>query len=281
MEDADGLRGKHVLVTGAAGGIGFITAKMFVQLGARVTFHYNSKLGNAELFLQENPSNTFAVQADVHDEKAVESAVNSAVQKFGVINVLVANHAFFAKEAVSIADMTLEQWKNTLDVNLTGIFLFTREYLKQLRMHTTAFSAEEKLSFLATIVIVGSTAGKFGEEGRADYSASKSALMYGFTRTLKNDIVKIVPRGRVNVVSPGWVMTPNAEPYVKMGLHHKALQTMTLTKVASCEDCANGIVFLAGRRSSHTTGSILKIDGGFEGRVINDLSELQSCFSST
>jgi NAD(P)-dependent dehydrogenase (short-subunit alcohol dehydrogenase family) len=103
--------------------------------------------------------------------------------------------------------MSVEQFQRTLDVNLTGTFLLVKHFLQlqglgQLRP--------------PSIVIVGSTAGKFGEAGHADCTsillsnvnsdaASKSALQYGFLLSLKNEIVRFHPRGRANVVAPGWV----------------------------------------------------------------------------
>lgn len=116
--------------------------------------------------------------------------------------------------------MSLDQWQNTINTNLTSSFLVARDYLRNLE----TLGAEDKK--FASIIFVGSTAGKFGEANHADYAASKSgmycnnyfflntwlkvlsiALMYGLTSTLKNEIVKIAPKGRVNCVAPGWVKT--------------------------------------------------------------------------
>lgn len=110
-----------------------------------------------------------------------------------------------------------------MDKNLTSSFLVCREYLRGLR----TLSEEKKR--VASIVLIGSTAGKFGEAGHADYACSKSgafqynhrslrsrelmdeaAMMYALTRSLKNEIVSIAPQGRVNCVAPGWTRTPMA-----------------------------------------------------------------------
>ncbi|KAJ7234607.1 hypothetical protein B0H12DRAFT_1238986 [Mycena haematopus] len=85
----------------------------------------------------------------------------------------------------------------------------SREYLRQLG------SACDEVKATAAITFVGSTAGKYGEAGHADYAASKSALMYGFMLSLKNEIVRIAPKGRVNCVAPGWVRTPKKEEKLK------------------------------------------------------------------
>ncbi len=88
-----------------------------------------------------------------------------------------------------------------MDTDLTGAFLTTRGFLRHL-----ADSPREE----ASIVFVASTAALFGEENHTDYSAAKAAMAYGMTRSLKNEIVRLAPRGRVNCVCPGWVMTPMA-----------------------------------------------------------------------
>merc|ERR1711974_439974 len=116
------------------------------------------------------------------------------------IHILINNHAVFPPNSVLLKDMTLDQFKNTLDVNLNGIFLFTREWMKQLE---EAKNREEDLSGV-NCVLVGSTSGLFGEVGHVDYSCSKSALTYGFCKTIKNELPLLVPNSRINVVAPGW-----------------------------------------------------------------------------
>ncbi len=125
----------------------------------------------------------------------------------------------------TVADMSLDQWHNTIEVNLTGCFLFAREFMRLLRVHQRISPciiligstcmiiscASKLLHPLNLIERINSTllwmhpAGIFGELGHVDYSSSKSGLMYGFMRTLKNEIAHLAPRGRVNTVAPGWV----------------------------------------------------------------------------
>lgn len=274
----DNFFGQHVLITGASGGIGLVLAKQFLLQGANVTLHYNTNNKSLEPLLNEFPSTTFAYQADAVNELSITSLFFKANEKFGVVNILIANHAISDPENVEIAEMSLERWSKTIEVNLTGVFLFVREYLRQIKSHLKALSEAAFNNFKEfSIVIIGSTAGKFGEAFHSEYAATKSALMYGFTRSLKNEMVKIHPKGRVNVVAPGWVRTPMAEESLKRGEHHKALQTMPLMKVANPEDVAQAVVFLSsGTTAGHTTGSILEVDGGMEGRVLNSLEEVKN-----
>lgn len=255
-----GLKDVHVLVTGAAGGIGLETAKLFLQLGARVTAHYNSKIGELTS-LQD----VVCVQADVRNEDGVQKLLQEASRKNGgPVSVLVVNHGIWPTNDSPIADMSLDQWSNTLAVNLTGPFLLCREYLKAL------CSASEATKNTANIIFIGSTAGKFGEAGHGDYASTKSALMYGLTPTLKNEIVRIAPRGRVNSVNPGWVATPMATETLKdTSFVERALSTTPLQKVARPEDVARQVAVMASPiLSGHVSGMNVMVEGGMEGRLL-------------
>ncbi|KAG1872846.1 hypothetical protein C8R48DRAFT_33059 [Suillus tomentosus] len=121
---------------------------------------------------------------------------------FGPVAVILVNHGIWSPQDVPIIDMTVEQWDHTISANLTSSFLVCREFLRHLR------AATESMKDLAAIVLIGSTSSKCGEANHGDYAISKSAMMCGLTTTLKSEIVKIAPRGRVNCIAPGWVPTP-------------------------------------------------------------------------
>jgi NAD(P)-dependent dehydrogenase (short-subunit alcohol dehydrogenase family) len=150
-----GLKGAHVLITGAAGGIGLETVRVFRQLGARVTAHYNSRIGELETI-----SGVVALQADVRDEASVDRLIAEAGEKNGgPVSVLVVNHGIWPEETKKIVDLDLEQWNNVMAVDLTGPFLLCRAFLRALK------AADDGAKAVASIIFIGSTAGKFGEAG--------------------------------------------------------------------------------------------------------------------
>ncbi|KAJ1305480.1 hypothetical protein OPQ81_000487 [Rhizoctonia solani] len=261
-----GLNRVHVLVTGAAGGIGFEIVQEFLKYGAYVTAQYHTNPGSLTE-LQEVVDDLELFQADVTDEHAVKKLFSRGGEFFEQeVQVLVVNHGIFPEEEVNLVDMDLAQWKRTLDVNLTGPFLLVREFLRRLRKPRRKFAPD--LSKVAVIVI-GSTSGEFGEAGHV------AALQSGFIRTVKNEIVQIAPAGRINAVSPGWVRTPMAEATVSDPvLLQRATATVPLKKIATPSDVARQVLVLASSTfSGHVTGQNIVVAGGMEGRLLNPPGE--------
>jgi len=257
-----GLENKHVLLTGASGGIGISTASIFLQNGAKLSLHYNTQIKPLEAIMAKYPDRTFAVQAGATNEEQIAKAFKQSHDKFGPIDCVVINHGIWPTNDIPLKDMTLEHWNNTINVNLTGTFLFAREFLRELEKYGRK---------TGNIILIASTAGIFGEADHCDYAASKSAMMYGFMKSIKNEIVRIAPLGRVNTVAPGWVVTPMAEDALKdKAMVSRVLQTIPLKKVAVPDDVANAIVFLASDKTAgHLSGEIIEVTGGMEGRVLH------------
>ncbi|RKO83726.1 NAD(P)-binding protein [Blyttiomyces helicus] len=260
------LQNVHVLITGASGGVGVATAALFLSHGANVTLQYNTALAPLAPLCASHPHHTLALKADVTHEQEVATLVSAATARFGVIGILVVCHGIWPAEDVALKDMSLDRWRGTIAVNLDGTFLFARAFLKQLETRGDARGLKD-----VAIVLVGSTAGKFGEAFHADYSCTKSAMMYGLTLSLKNEIVKVHPAGRVNCVSPGWIRTPMAERAMKdPALLYQALASTPTLKVSEPSDIANAILFLSSSTlSGNITGISLDVNGGMEGRILN------------
>lgn len=258
----------HCLITGASGGIGLCLAEKYLENGCNLTLHYNKNIDPLNNLLKKFPEKTIALSADAKNEISIQNLFEKSIEKFGPINILIANHGIEEPVDVPIWEMTLDQWKNTIDINLTGIFLFCREFLRNLKKSLN-------LNFKnPNIVVIGSTAGLFGEAFHVDYSSSKSALS-GFIKSLKNEIVKLTTKARINCVAPGWVHTPLASIAIQNGDHYKALQTTALKKIAKTDDVANAVLFLSSEAAGHITGTILEVHGGMEGRVLNSLDEIK------
>ena len=248
-----GLAGKRVLVTGGAGGIGSACVRAFAAEGAAVVVHYNSSRERAKELAAEVGG--VAVQANLTDEAQVDGLFEAA----GDLDVCAAVAGYWPREDAPVWQLPLERWRATLDANLTATFLTARGFLRCVER-----------TGRGNLVLVGSTAGRFGEAGHADYAAAKAALQGGLLLSLKNEIVRIAPNGRVNAVAPGWTYSPMTRGELDPALVERLSRTMALRKVAVAEDIARAVVVLASDElSGHVTGELITVAGGMEGRTVH------------
>src|SRR5438132_9167510 len=246
-----GLAGKRVLVTGASGGIGGACVRAFAAEGAEVVAHYHRGRERAEAL-----GDVTVVGADLTREDEVDRLFAEA----GRLDVCAAVAGVWPSEDVPIWELPLERWRATLDANLTASFLTARAFLREVERNQGG-----------SLVLVGSTAGIFGEAGHADYAAAKSAILVGLLLSLKNEVVRIAPRARVNAVAPGWTESPMTRGLVDEERVRALSRTMALRKVAQPEDVARQVVVLASDElSGHVTGQVVTVAGGMEGRVVHD-----------
>lgn len=255
-----GLRGKGVLVTGGAGGIGSAVVRAFAEEGAKVAVHYRTNEERAKTLA--DTTGGIAVHADLTVEDDVDQLVPASVAGLGRLDVLVANAGVWPSEDVPLWEMTLDRWRSTTAVNLDGTFLSCRGFLRHV-----AQTGE------GNIVLIGSTAGLIGEADHADYAAAKSALIVGLAKSLKNEITRIAPRGRVNVVCPGWTETEMTRDVLDDPVFvPRITRTMAMQKIGTADDVARVVVALASDRiSGHVTGEVVTVAGGMEGRVLHEL----------
>jgi len=246
------------VITGASGGIGSACARLFAAEGARVLVHYNRGEERARTLADELGGAPVA-HADLTVEADVDRLIDEARSALGQIDVCVEVQGVWPRDDVPVWELSLERWEETVRQNLTATFLVARAFLRE--VENTGHGS---------LVFVGSTAGVFGEAGHADYAAAKSAITGGLLLSLKNEIVRIAPLGRVNAVAPGWTESPMTRGLVDEDRVRAVSRTMALRKVAQPDDVAAQVVVLASDTlSGHVTGQLVVVAGGMEGRTVH------------
>ena len=249
------LSGRRALVTGAARGIGFATARRFCEHGASVALCDVGELDGPVDELAGQGHTAFAVPFDVADEDAVEAGVAEARERLGGLDVLVANAGIV--RFVPALDTSLELWRRILDVNLTGVFLC-------LRAAGRVFREQGHGVLLAT----SSQAGLHGYRGEAAYCASKFGVV-GLVEVMAKELA---PHGvRVNCVAPGTVDTPMqdivVEEFARRGGGDVAegrralIDTIPFGRGSAPEEVADAFVYLASDLASYVSGATLVVDG--------------------
>ena len=250
-----GLAGKGALVTGGSGGIGAVVCRALAGEGCRVAVHYHTGREAAEALAASLGG--VALGADLRREEDADGLVPAAVAALGRLDVCVACAGIWPSVEVPVWEMPLERWEETLAANLRVTFLTARAFLR----HAT-------VTHSGALVLVGSTAGVFGEAGHADYAAAKGAILSGLLLSLKNEAARIGVR--VNAVAPGWTRTPDDRPgRPRPGAGRSDHGDHGAQKIARPEDIAPEVVALASDTlSGHVTGQVVVVAGGMEGRIV-------------
>lgn len=236
--------GKVVLVTGGSRGIGAATVALLAARGARVGFTWRSSEDEARA-VEHAATGARGWRADVRDAAAMERFVIEAEAEWGGIDVLVANAGIW--KGAPIDTMTPEEWRETIDVNLTGTYLLARHGIPALRRRGGG-----------AFVAVSSTAGQRGEPGHSHYAASKGAQI-AFVKSLA---VECAPAVRVNAVAPGWVDTEMSAEPLGSAERDSIVRAIPMGRVASADDVARAIAYLASDAARHVTGTVLNVNGG-------------------
>ncbi len=247
------FKDRTVLITGASRGIGAATALKFAEAGcAGVAINYLGNRGAAERVAQavrRSGAEPLLVQGDVSNEGESDTVVQRVLERFGRLDVLVANAGLWPPSHVTVSELQDSQFQQTIRVNVFGVFYVCRQ--------AAAVMSRVKRG---SIITVSSTAGQRGEAGHADYAASKGAVI-SFTKSLA---VELGPLNvRANVVAPGWVATDMAADALNdEALIRKIAAEIPLGRPASADDVAGPILFLASDLAQHITGEVLNINGG-------------------
>ena len=251
-----GMQGKVVLVTGGAGGIGQAICRAFSSEGARVVVHYLQSKEAATSLSEEIGG--VAMHADLRSHESADRLVAGIVSDLGTLDVCIANAGSYPTESAPLWEIGSERWSETISSNLGVTVNTARSFLR----HASGSGS-------GSLVMIGSTAGVYGESGHSDYAAAKGAITSGLLMSLKNDVSKI-GGVRVNAVAPGWTVTPKKiEQGIDDTLIQRATATMSLKKLATPEDVAMTVVSLSSDIvSGHISGQVIEVAGGMEGRLI-------------
>jgi 3-oxoacyl-[acyl-carrier protein] reductase len=246
------LQGRVAVVTGGSRGIGAAIVRMFTQAGARVVFNYQRAKDEAERLAATcgGSSRCVAVQAELSSSEACAALVEAAVKTFGKVDVLVGNHGVWPPHDVPVDQMTDDQWRSTLAINLDSIFGLVKHGVAHMKKQRTG----------GHVVLISSTAGQRGEAFHCDYAASKGAMISmvkGLSTELARDGIY------VNCVAPGWVETDMAAPALHdPEISKRVFGTIPLGRAGKPEEIAAAVLFLCTAHAGFITGEILNVNGG-------------------
>ena len=241
------LSGKVALVPGGSRGIGFATAKMFAENGAKVVITAKNQ-ETVQKASSEIPD-SIGIVADITNKDDVKNVINKTVQNFGKLDILVNNAGIFPK-IKQLHEIDEEEWNQVIDVNLTGQFRFTKEAIPHL----------QKTS--GCIINIASDAGLKAYQGfNADaYSASKAALIL-LTKCWALEYSK--DKIRVNCICPGVVDTDMTKPFLKTQSDREFMDgEHPIGRIGQPEEVASAVMYFASDDAAWTTGAILAVDGG-------------------
>jgi 3-oxoacyl-[acyl-carrier protein] reductase len=249
------LSGKVALITGGSRGIGAATVRLFTAAGAKVVFSYQKAHLQAEALTKEcGVANCHAVSSTLNSPDSARILVSEAVQRFGRIDILVANHGVWPAEDIGIDKMTDEQWRSTVSTNLDAVFGLVKHTVAQMK-------AQPRIGTAAGhIVLISSTSGQRGEAFHCDYSATKGALI----SMVKGLSTELASAGiYVNSVAPGWVDTDMSRPALDDPRSGEEIRrTIPMGRVGTPEEIAAPVLFLCTEYASFITGEVFNVNGG-------------------
>ncbi|MGI4852967.1 MAG: SDR family NAD(P)-dependent oxidoreductase [Janthinobacterium lividum] len=251
------LDGQVALITGGSRGIGAATVKLFRKAGARVAFSYRSAEAQAMALQDEcgGPGFCRAIRQELATPADGSALVAAAVEAFGQVDCLVANHGVWPPHDQPVDSMTDAQWRGTMGINLDSVFGLVRAAAFHMQRQPPLSGSARR-----HIILVSSTAGQRGEAFHADYAASKGALI-SMTKGLATELA---PGGiHVNCVAPGWVRTDMSERTLDdPEASNRVFRTIPLGRVATPDEIAGPILFLCTPLAGFITGEVFNVNGG-------------------
>jgi 3-oxoacyl-[acyl-carrier protein] reductase len=245
------LGGKVSIITGASRGIGAATATKFAEAAARgLVINYNRDRDAADRVVdqcQKLGAETIAIRADVSRKAAVDKMVKATITQFGSLDILVANAGIWKGAAIEV--MTETEWDETIDINLKSIYACCQAAARVMIPKRSG-----------RMILVSSTAGQRGEPYHSHYAATKGAVI-AMTKSLA---AELGPRGiTVNCVAPGWVATDMTTDALNDPKERRRIRELIpLGRVATPDEIAGPILFLASDLASYLNGEVLNVNGG-------------------
>jgi glucose 1-dehydrogenase len=253
------LVGQKALVTGASKGLGQGMAIGLAQAGAEVLVNYYSDEEGARATLDEitrNGGKAVMFKADVAKEDQVKAMFEFMIKSFGRLDICIANSALQLNAPVD--EMTLAQWQRVIDVNLTGLFLCSRESVRLFKKQ----GIDRSISYACgKLILISSVHDVIPWEGHANYAAAKGGLML-FMKSLAQEVAHL--RIRVNALSPGAIRTPmNVEKLTSPEIFERVLlKLIPCKRIGEPDDVTRAAVWLASDQSDYVHGTTIYIDGG-------------------
>ena len=239
-----GLKGKRVLVTGGAGGIGTATVARFLEEGARVVVLDRDETALRRIE-RDLPALSGTIEADVTDAKDVARAFEELDRLCGGLDILVNNAGISLRHR--FVDISPQEWRQVMSVNLDGVFYVAQQ------------AAQRMLAGEGGVILnMGSTNGLMGYHYYADYNASKAGVIE-LTRSMA---LELAPSVRVNAIFPGFILTPMQETEYTPEEQRAFASKLPLDRLGRPEDVAALFAFLASDDASWITGQCFVIDGG-------------------
>lgn len=246
------LDNRVAVITGGSRGIGASIVRLFTQAGARVVFNYQKAAAEAAKLAAKcgGEEKCVAVQAELSSSAAVRPLIDAAVQRFGRLDIVIGNHGVWPPHDAPIDQMTEEQWRSTLAINVDSLFGLVKHGVAQMKKQRSG----------GHVVLISSTAGQRGEAFHCDYAASKGAIISmvkGLSTELARDGIY------VNCVAPGWVQTDMAAPALHdPEISRRVYATIPLGRAGKPEEIAASVLFLCTPHAGFITGEILNVNGG-------------------
>ncbi len=239
---------KVAMITGATRGIGKQIALTLANEGYNIVLNYrteNDELKQLKNEIESKNVKCLAVQGDVTNFEDCKQMIESTIEEFGKIDVLV-NNAGITKDML-LARMKEEDFKQVIDVNLVGTFNMTKNVISYMMKARNG-----------RIINISSVVGIAGNAGQTNYSASKAGII-GFTKSLAKEVAS--RNILVNAVAPGFIET-NMTDVLKQEVKDEIAKNIPLKRMGTPQDVANVVKFLASEDSSYITGQVISVDGG-------------------